>query len=58
MITPEWVHEVMEVFNTTSKLGVAALKPVLPKEVAIAILERTERLLAKESSLVEVRGAA
>jgi len=57
VITLEWVSQVRETLYESSKHGVTALKAVLPKDVAIALLARTERLLDKEPPLLEVCGA-
>lgn len=54
IFTPEWVKEVQERLNAASWNGTAALQKVLPKQVAVAILDRTERLVSKEPPLVEV----
>lgn len=55
LVTPEWVAEAEAAIKASTWQGVAALKTVLPKEVVVAILERTERLVQREASLVEVR---
>ena len=55
LVTPEWIaHAQASLLKSTWK-GTGALKQVLPKNVVISILGRTERLVTKEDALVEVR---
>ena len=55
IITPEWVIQARDALEKSTWLGVDALKQVLPKNVAVTILGRTERLLKEEGTLLEVR---
>jgi len=53
-VTVEWVTKVQHQLLESTKMGVSALKSLMPKHSAIAILERTERLVNLEPSLLEV----
>lgn len=55
LITVEWVTELQRRMLESTNHGVTALRALLPKEVAIAILERAERVVGKEAPLLEVR---
>ena len=55
LVTPEWIAEAQAALLKSTWQGAGSLKKVLPKAVAIAILERAERLAQTEPTLLEVR---
>lgn len=55
LITPEWIAAAQAALLKSTWKGANALKEMLPKQVMISILDRTERLVQKEAALVEVR---
>jgi hypothetical protein len=54
----EWVATLRLKLDEASRSGPTSLREALPKPVAVAILERTERLLQEEPTLLEVRALA
>ena len=54
LITPGWIADAQAMIENSTWQGADALKKVLPKAVVISILERAERLVNREASLVEV----
>lgn len=58
LVTVKWVTDLQQRLDTASRAGLTALKAALPRPVAVALLERTERLLQAEPPLVEASRAA
>ncbi|PSC75899.1 Serine threonine-phosphatase 7 [Micractinium conductrix] len=54
-LTPEWVVQLAGALDTASRAGASHLKTVLPPDVCAALLDRCQRVLHLEPTLLEVR---
>lgn len=53
-LTPEWVVQLAGALDTASRAGASHLKTVLPPDVCAALLDRCQRVLHLEPTLLEV----
>jgi hypothetical protein len=53
-ITAEWVQEFQSKLNDSTNEGAATVQNALPASIAVKLFQRVEKLLTKESALIEV----
>jgi hypothetical protein len=53
-ITAEWVQEFQSKLNDSTIEGLATVQKALPASIAVKLFQRVEKLLTKESALIEV----